>query len=75
MASPSDRNIDFMKQTWGTDHLVTDYNKKMLNLETAKLTGSDENQTTLKLNNNFNNILINFSPRSKERRDKLIEHF
>ena len=45
------------------------YNKT-LNLETAKLTGSDENQTTLKLNNNFNNILINFSPRSKERRDK-----
>jgi len=48
---------------------VADYNKT-LNLETAKLTGSDENQTTLKLNNNFNNILINFSPRSKERRNK-----
>ncbi|MBU1862767.1 MAG: DEAD/DEAH box helicase family protein, partial [Candidatus Omnitrophica bacterium] len=45
------------------------YNKS-LGLETAKLTGSDENKTTLKLNNNFNNILINFSPRSKERRDK-----
>lgn len=45
------------------------YNKTF-SLETAKLTGSDENQTTLKLNNNFNNILINFSPRSKERRDK-----
>jgi SNF2 family DNA or RNA helicase len=45
------------------------YNKT-LGLETAKLTGSDENKTTLKLNNNFNNILINFSPRSKERRDK-----
>jgi len=45
------------------------YNKS-LGLETAKLTGSDENKTTLKLNTNFNNILINFSPRSKERRDK-----
>lgn len=45
------------------------YNKT-LGLQTAKLTGSDENKTTLKLNNNFNNILINFSPRSKERRDK-----
>lgn len=34
MAQPSDRNIEFMKQTWGTDGLVTDYgtleNKKML---------------------------------------------
>jgi len=48
---------------------LAEYNKT-LNLETAKLTGSDENQTTLKLKNNFNNILINFSPRSKERRDK-----
>jgi phosphosulfolactate synthase (CoM biosynthesis protein A) len=25
MSQPSDRNIDFMKQTWGTDKLVTDY--------------------------------------------------
>ena len=48
---------------------IAGYNKT-LNLETAKLTGSDENQTTLNLNNNFNNILINFSPRSKERRNK-----
>lgn len=48
---------------------IADYNKT-LNLETAKVTGSDENQTTLKLHNNFNNILINFSPRSKERRKK-----
>ena len=34
MAQPSDRNIEFMRQTWGTDGLVTDYgtleNKKML---------------------------------------------
>jgi hypothetical protein len=25
MSQPSDRNLDFMKQTWGTDKLVTDY--------------------------------------------------
>jgi len=25
MSQPSDRNRDFMKQTWGTDRLVTDY--------------------------------------------------
>jgi hypothetical protein len=25
MSQPSDRNIDFMKKTWGTDKLVTDY--------------------------------------------------
>lgn len=49
---------------------LAEYNKT-LDLETAKLTGSDENKTTLKLNTNFNNILINFSPRSKERRDKV----
>ncbi|MBP7652165.1 DEAD/DEAH box helicase family protein [Candidatus Dependentiae bacterium] len=49
---------------------IADYNKKKLNLETAKITGSNQNQTTLKLDNSFNNILINFSPRSKERRKK-----
>ena len=31
---------------------------KALGLESAKLTGSDENKTTLGINNNFNNILI-----------------
>ena len=25
MSQPSDRNLDFMKQTWGTNVLVTDY--------------------------------------------------
>lgn len=34
MSQPSDRNLDFMKQTWGTNVLVTDYgvseNTKML---------------------------------------------
>jgi len=46
------------------------YNKSEHNLETAKITGSDQNKNTLKIDNSFNNILINFSPRSKERRDK-----
>lgn len=45
------------------------YNKKMHSLETAKVTGSDQNKTTLKIDNGFNNILINFSPLSKERKD------
>lgn len=48
---------------------IVDYNKS-LNLETAKLTGSDKNLTTLSSDHSFNNILINFSPRSKERRNK-----
>ncbi len=49
---------------------LTDFNKKELELETAKITGSDQNKTTLDIDNGFNNILINFSPRSKERRCK-----
>lgn len=44
--------------------------KKEHQLETAKITGSDQNKNTLKIDNGFNNLLINFSPRSKERRDK-----
>lgn len=46
------------------------FNKKELGLETAKITGTDQNKNTLKIDNGFNNLLINFSPRSKERRDK-----
>jgi len=49
---------------------LADHNKQSLNLETAKITGSDKNLTTLKIDSSFNNILINFSPRSKERRKK-----
>jgi hypothetical protein len=34
MGQPSDRNSEFMRQMWGTDKLITDYdadkNKKML---------------------------------------------
>ena len=47
---------------------LTQYNKEELQLETAKITGSDQNKTTLKINNDFNNILINFSPFSKKRK-------
>lgn len=46
------------------------HNKEELNLETAKITGSNQNRTTLDIDNAFNNILINFSPRSKERKNK-----
>lgn len=46
------------------------HNKKEHKLETAKITGSDQNKTTLKIDTGFNNLLINFSPRAKERRDK-----
>lgn len=51
------------------EHLSV-YNKKQLGLETAKITGSNQNKATLKIDNSFNNILINFSPRSKERKNK-----
>jgi len=51
------------------ENLAT-YNKETFNLESAKVIGSDENKTTLKIHHNFNNILLNFSPRSKERKDK-----
>lgn len=42
--------------------------KKVHDLETAKITGSNQNKTTLNIDNKFNNILINFSPISKERK-------
>lgn len=48
---------------------IVDYNKA-LHLETAKVTGSDKNLTTLLIDHNFNNILMSFSPRSKERKNK-----
>ncbi|HPM02892.1 MAG TPA: DEAD/DEAH box helicase, partial [Candidatus Cloacimonadota bacterium] len=51
------------------EHLSV-FNKKQLGLETAKITGSNQNKSTLKIDNSFNNLLINFSPRSKERKLK-----
>lgn len=45
------------------------YNKN-LNLETAKITGTGKNECTIKTDNQFNNLLIHFSPVSKERNIK-----
>jgi hypothetical protein len=55
------------------DYLYTQlapYNAETFGLHTAKITGSNQNKCTLKIDQSFNNILINFSPRSKERRIK-----
>lgn len=41
--------------------------KEYLGLETAKIVGSDQNACTLNIRTQFNNLLINFSPRAKER--------
>lgn len=40
------------------------------NLNSAKITGSSKNECTLKIDKQFNNLLINFSPRSKKRSEK-----
>ncbi|MBN1604275.1 MAG: DEAD/DEAH box helicase family protein [Chitinispirillaceae bacterium] len=49
---------------------IAEHVKEEYGLESAKIVGSDQNQTTLKIHANFNNLLINFSPRSKERKNK-----
>ncbi|MGB4406793.1 MAG: helicase-related protein [Sphaerochaeta sp.] len=49
---------------------IAEYCKNSYGLECAKITGSDDNKCTLKIDTGFNNLLINFSPRSKERRKK-----
>jgi len=46
------------------------YNSKELGLETAKITGSGKNECTLKIDTQFNNLLIHFSPIAKERSSK-----
>ncbi|MCA9382407.1 DEAD/DEAH box helicase family protein [Candidatus Dojkabacteria bacterium] len=48
------------------EHIST-FAKDHLDLETAKIVGSDQNACTLDIRTQFNNLLINFSPRSKER--------
>lgn len=40
------------------------------NLNTAKITGSGTNECTLKIDKQFNNLLTNFSPRSKKRNEQ-----
>ncbi|BFT94448.1 MAG: helicase-related protein [Minisyncoccus archaeiphilus] len=49
---------------------IIDYNKKELGLETAKITGTGKNECTLSIDTQFNNLLINFSPISKERHSR-----
>lgn len=56
--------VDYLYQN------LADYFKTELSLETAKITGSDKNKCTLKIDTKFESILTNFSPRSKERRNK-----
>ncbi len=46
---------------------ISTFAKDYLDLETAKIVGSDDNACTLEIKNQFNNLLINFSPKSKER--------
>ncbi|KLO24965.1 helicase [Marinitoga sp. 1155] len=48
---------------------ISKYVKEKHNLETAKISGDNKNRSTLPIRNEFNNILINFSPKSKGRRD------
>jgi len=49
---------------------IAEYMKKNFGLNTAKIVGTDKNASTLDINSGFNNLLINFSPRSKERKNK-----
>lgn len=46
---------------------ISKYAKDMFNLETAKVIGSDENKTTIKIKNDLHTILTCFSPVSKEK--------
>jgi len=46
------------------------YNIKEFGLHTAMITGRNQNKSTLEIDHSFNNILINFSPRSKQRKSK-----
>ena len=41
--------------------------KSRYNLDSAKITGTGKNECTLNINKDFNNLLINFSPKSKQR--------
>lgn len=46
---------------------VAPYVKNNFGLETAKVVGSDENKTTIKIKNDLHTILTCFSPRAKEK--------
>jgi hypothetical protein len=44
---------------------ISEYAKKELGLEVARISGGDRNDSTLKIGSDFHNILSHFSPRSK----------
>lgn len=46
---------------------ISKYVKEEFNLETAKVVGSDQNKTTIKIKNDLHTILTCFSPKSKEK--------
>ncbi|MEA1885511.1 MAG: helicase-related protein [Thermotogota bacterium] len=46
---------------------ISEFAKNNYHIETAKIVGTDQNQNTLKLKNEFNTILMNFAPMAKER--------
>jgi len=46
---------------------LKEFNSHELGLETAKITGGGKNECTIKTDTQFNNLLIHFSPISKER--------
>ena len=43
--------------------------KQKYDLDTAKIVGSGSNECTLNINKDFNNLLMNFSPKSKHRNE------
>ena len=47
---------------------ISSFAKKEYKLEVAKVIGTNKNECTLKIDKQFNNILTNFSPLSKERK-------
>jgi hypothetical protein len=49
---------------------IASWAKEELSIESARITGSGSNSCTLDIDNQFNNLLINFSPRSKNRSEK-----
>lgn len=49
---------------------LAESNKNELGLETAKITGTGTNDCTLPIDKQFNTLLINFSPRSKNRHER-----
>jgi SNF2 family DNA or RNA helicase len=53
---------------------ISNWAKETHNLESARITGSGTNKCTIDIDNQFNNLLIHFSPRSKGRHEKYENH-